>query len=99
DTGSTDGTQELVRRTLGDLPGSLLEHDWVNFGHNREQALQAARELPESRGDDYVLWIDADEELVGAGAAWPELAADGLFLPVEFGDLRYQRLALVRLDR
>lgn len=32
DTGSTDGTQDLIRETLKDIPGELHEVPWVNFG-------------------------------------------------------------------
>ena len=30
DTGSTDGTQALIRELLADLPGTLLERPWVD---------------------------------------------------------------------
>lgn len=43
DTGSTDGTQELVREVLGDIPGELLERPWVDFGHNRSEVFAAIR--------------------------------------------------------
>lgn len=55
DTGSTDGTQALIRRTLRDIPGELYEDRWVNFGHNRTLGLQRARGRA-----DYHLLIDAD---------------------------------------
>jgi glycosyltransferase involved in cell wall biosynthesis len=35
DTGSTDGTQEAIRRHLDGLPGELIERPWVDFAHNR----------------------------------------------------------------
>ncbi len=61
DTGSSDGTQEIVRRELGGLPGELIERVWVDdFAHSRNQALELAR----STGADYALFLDADEELV-----------------------------------
>jgi len=60
DTGSTDGTQKIIQEFLGDLPGELQEHTWVNFGHNRNEALKLAKGK-----SDYVLFIDADEELQG----------------------------------
>ena len=56
DTGSTDGTQDLIRNFMKDIPGELHEREWINFGHNRNEALDLAR----NRGD-YVLFIDADE--------------------------------------
>src|SRR5579883_1017327 len=61
DTGSTDGTQEIIREFLKDIPGELHERPWVNFGHNRNEALKLAKNK-----SDYLLFIDADEELVFA---------------------------------
>ena len=59
DTGSTDGTQDEIRRLLSDVPGSLYERPWVDFGYNRNEALELA-----SGKSDYLLFIDADEELI-----------------------------------
>ena len=58
DTGSTDGTQDLVREVLSGIPGELLEYPWCDFSTNRTQAL-----LPALRTADYVLILDADEDL------------------------------------
>lgn len=58
DTGSTDGTQEIVTKTMEGIPGALYERPWVNFGHNRNEAMKLAR----GKGD-YLLFIDADEEM------------------------------------
>ncbi|MGA9749510.1 MAG: glycosyltransferase, partial [Nocardioides sp.] len=99
DTGSSDATPELVRRTMAGIPGRLLERPWVSFGHNRQESLDAARELPESASDDYVMFIDADEELIDLPDCPPELTADGYHLEVEHAAARYARLAVVRLDR
>jgi glycosyltransferase involved in cell wall biosynthesis len=99
DTGSTDGTQDLVRSAMAGLPGVLLERPWVSFGHNRQEALDAARGLEHAGPDDHVLWLDADEQLVDLPARLPELTADGYHLQVEFGSMRYHRLAVVRLAR
>ena len=60
DTGSKDGTQEIIREFMSDIPGELHERPWVNFAHNRNEALKLAK----GKGD-YVLFIDADEELEG----------------------------------
>ena len=62
DTGSTDGTQEIIKNLLKDKPGELLERPWVNFGHNRNEAL----ELAESWGE-WTLLTDADMVLVDEG--------------------------------
>ena len=58
DTGSDDGTQNIVREFFHDIPGELHERPWVDFAHNRSQALALAR----SHGD-YSLIIDADDVL------------------------------------
>jgi glycosyltransferase involved in cell wall biosynthesis len=76
DTGSTDGTQDLIRRELAGIPGELHERPWRNFGENRSEALELAKGKA-----DYLLIIDADEELeVPAGFVLPELTADQYML-------------------
>lgn len=60
DTGSTDGTQNIVRGELAGIRGELIERPWVDFATNRNEALEHARKL----GCDYVLLIDADEEFI-----------------------------------
>jgi glycosyltransferase involved in cell wall biosynthesis len=94
DTGSSDGTQAIVRRTLADLPGELIERPWVDFSTNRNQALQLA-----AQHGEYALIIDADEVLESdPGFAWPKLDAPGYLLELVYGDTRYRRVALPRLD-
>jgi len=39
DTGSTDGTQELIRHELADIPGTLYEEPFVDFSTSRNRAL------------------------------------------------------------
>ncbi len=91
DTGSTDGTQEIIRAHLADIPGELHERPWRDFAHNRTEALELARDSA-----DYLLFIDADETLRGPDAfAWPELTADAYFLHAEYAGTVYSRCALV----
>jgi len=63
DTGSTDGTPGVIRSWLdqNDLPGAVIERPWVDFSHNRNEALDL---LSDISSIDYVLTIDADEYLV-----------------------------------
>jgi glycosyltransferase involved in cell wall biosynthesis len=104
DTGSSDGTQEIIRETLADIPGELHERPWVNFGHNRTEALELARGKA-----DYIFVIDADEVvegqwpgagggLPGAGAPEPELTADAYLVEIRYGDVVYNRTQLLRAD-
>ena len=62
DTGSTDDTIALIRREMAayGIEGEVHEREWVNFGVNRQQALELA--LAADRCD-WLLFIDADEEL------------------------------------
>ena len=59
DTGSNDGTQEIIRDFMKDMPGELIEVPWVNFSHNRNIALDLARSKA-----DYSLFIDADQQFI-----------------------------------
>src|SRR5262249_10843126 len=94
DTGSSDGTQDIVRRFMGDLPGELIERPWSDFATNRNQALDLAR-----RYGDYALIIDADEVLeTDPGFACGPLGDPGYLLEFVYGPTRYRRFALVRLD-
>ncbi|WOI47614.1 glycosyltransferase [Acidovorax sp. BLS4] len=91
DTGSTDGTQDIVRRFMHDLPGTLHERPWKNFAHNRNEALELAR--PHA---DYLLFIDADEQLrMPAQYRWPALDADGYLFLCDMNGWEYQRNSMV----
>lgn len=60
DTGSSDGTQDIIRSFMAkhNVKGELHERPWINFGHNRNEALRLAKDK-----GDYVFFIDADEYL------------------------------------
>lgn len=62
DTGSTDGTQELIKNFFAEkgIPGELKDFTWIdNFAAARNFALNAVEDKV-----DYGFWIDADEELI-----------------------------------
>ncbi|GHJ92685.1 glycosyl transferase [Streptomyces sp. NE5-10] len=90
DTGSTDGTQDLVRKALAGIPGELVEEPWVDFGHNRSLNMARAR----TRGADFLLLLDADHVLRQDGPL-PELTADAYMLRHE-GEVEYRIKRLVR---
>lgn len=91
DTGSTDGTQDIIRAAMADLPGALVERPWVDFASNRNEALKLAR-----RHGDYVLIIDADDELIiPDGFTMPKLREAGYRLEIIDAQTRYWRNQLV----
>jgi hypothetical protein len=63
DTGSTDGTVDEILTVTSGWPGHLIERPWVNFGENRTQLLEMAREM---RLAKWLLTIDADHVVEAA---------------------------------
>jgi glycosyltransferase involved in cell wall biosynthesis len=92
DTGSNDDTPALIEQSLRGIPGELCHQPWVDFGHNRSEAIALA-----GTRADYLLFIDADEELVmPPGFVWPDLTADAYSFNHHYGNLHYHRAALAR---
>lgn len=92
DTGSTDGTQDIVRATLHDLPGTLVERPWRDFAFNRTESLALAR--PDG---DYSLIIDADDALeIPEDFHMPDLDADSYSVTIDFNGVRYLRPQIVK---
>ena len=97
DTGSTDGTQELIKEIMAsyNIPGELHERAWVDFGTNRTQSLQL------SKGKcDYRLIIDADDVLsISKEGAFNNLTCDSYKIMIKLADLSYYRTQLVKSDQ
>jgi glycosyltransferase involved in cell wall biosynthesis len=96
DTGSSDGTAALIRRVAGTLgmAGEVHQHPWVDFAHNRQRALECA--LASNRCG-WLLFIDADEELIGELPQLRTRLSPGTsyLLDKRHGGLRYAVPALV----
>ena len=62
DNGSTDGTQRIIQDyfKMKKIPGELYTDSWVDFGHNRSEALKKAYNKT-----DYVFIFDADDSIHG----------------------------------
>jgi tetratricopeptide (TPR) repeat protein len=92
DTGSTDGTQEIITTLLKEVPGELHERPWVDFAHNRNEALALAKDK-----GDYLLFIDADEALeCSKSFAFPSLDKDFYHIRLREKDgTEIQRTALI----
>ena len=65
DNGSTDGTQDIIRNFFEEkgIPGFLYQLDWwEGHGVNRDHCIKTA--LAADHGCDWILRVDADEQLV-----------------------------------
>lgn len=90
DTGSSDGTPDLVEELLGDLEGALYRREWIGFGHNKTEALQLAYGTA-----DWLLVLDADMTVEGTlDGAWTP--ADALMVAVrDRSDFEYRLPLLI----
>ena len=94
DTGSTDGTQDIVRAHYREVPGELHERPWRDFGTNRSEALTLA-----SGKADYVLVMDADNVFrAPAGYRFAGLKADGYYITHRYAGIEYG-VAMLLVDR
>lgn len=63
DTGSTDGTQELIKKTLDGVLGQLFEEPFVDFSTSRNRALDL-----HGTATTFAVMPDSDDKLVDAVA-------------------------------
>lgn len=97
DTGSTDGTQQIVLDflKLHGCEGGISEQPWVNFAHNRNEALELAR----PHGDYVFLPLAADLEVVVEDPALKtKLEHPVYMLKRRHGIMEYWNTGLVRSD-
>lgn len=105
DTGSTDNTVELINEwsTKNNIKGNVVVRPWKNFGHNRSESFDVAKEYILSQGYNpsttYAIFLDADMKLV----VKPEfkkslLSLEGYSLMQFHGFLEYYNLRLARFD-
>jgi len=93
DTGSDDGTPDLVRTRLGHLPGELRQSTWVDFGTNRSELVAWATDAAA-----WLLLLDADmtvEADTGLGRQLDGFDADAALVVVD-GGIIYRMPHLVR---
>jgi len=98
DTGSSDDTIELIRREMSGygIEGEVHERPWINFGVNRQQALELALAANKT---DWLLFIDADEELGVSDPKFYEKFEPGVSYELEKhqGEVRYALRQLVNI--
>jgi glycosyltransferase involved in cell wall biosynthesis len=95
DTGSTDGTQDIIRNFFAEkgIPGEVIDHPWKNFEDARNTALNLVKGKA-----DFGFWIDADEQLLldpkfNVDAFKRSLTKfDGANVKVTYGGQNYYRM-------
>lgn len=89
DTGSTDDTIEIINRIMAGIPGEVHQRPWLNFAHNRSEAIRLAQEDGKA---DYLVTLDADEEFRYNDAfKLPELIHDCYRIEMRYNTLVYPR--------
>lgn len=65
DNGSTDGTPEIIKKFFDEkkISGVIYFEPWINFGYNRNHALQKCLSLNNVHNCEYIIRVDADEIL------------------------------------
>lgn len=94
DTGSEDDTVDKIKSVANKLkiPGEIYEREWVNFGYNRQQALTLAIGKA-----DYLLTIDADEELILNDFDFNDLKYDSYSIIRKYANLEYYLPFLINI--
>ncbi|MBZ9743525.1 MULTISPECIES: glycosyltransferase [unclassified Mesorhizobium] len=100
DTGSEDGTQELIRSFLAkhSLQGTVIDEPWRNFAYNRNFALERLRDV---EAVHYAMIIDADDVLIMDPAFDPiafksRMEHDLYDVEVFHGDISFYRPQICR---
>lgn len=91
DTGSWDGTQDIIKNFMSDIPGEIHQHEWQDFSHNRNLSLELAK-----KHGDYVLIIDADDYLqIDDPFVFSNIMGPAYSLEILHGSIKYSRTQLV----
>jgi glycosyltransferase involved in cell wall biosynthesis len=98
DTGSTDGTQELIERFFAarGIPGELHSFPFENFAQARNEALDRAR--TSGLHFDYLLLTDADMELTLQNAAFSNTLTESAYKVLQNSGVTYWNNRLLRRD-
>jgi glycosyltransferase involved in cell wall biosynthesis len=99
DTGSTDGTADLVMQRCASLgiPGSLHHVPFENFEITRNCALDLCRQEPADF--DYILLTDADMELIVADPGFKSGLSAGAYAVRQTNSISYENVRLIRRSR
>ncbi len=106
DTGSTDGTQDIIRKwgEENNIPTFVFDRPFDNFENSRNHALQMAREMAEKQGwkkeETWTHWLDCDETLIVDTKVFDKkkLDKDLYMINTFIGMMKYTRNTFLRMS-
>lgn len=106
DTGSTDGTQDIIRKwgEENEIPTYVFDRPFDNFENSRNHALQMARQMAEEKGwkkeETWTHWLDCDETLVVDKKVFDKkkLDKDLYMINTFIGMMKYTRNTFLRMS-
>ena len=102
DTGSTDGTQDLIKKTMEELgvSGEVHQSDWKGFGDHGNTMGSRTESLNNAKNSDaeYAWVIDADDYVEGKFEYPETMDADCYSLCIGRGDFTWWRNQIFKLS-
>ena len=106
DTGSTDGTQDLIRKwgEENNIPTYVYDRPFDNFCNSRNFAMEMARQMVDKQGwkreECWTGWVDADETLImNKSFNKQKLDKDLYMINTFIGNMKYTRNTFGRCSK
>ena len=106
DTGSTDGTQDIIRKwgEENNVPAYVFDRPFDNFENSRNHAMEMARQMVDKQGwkreECWTHWLDADETLVVDKSFDKQKIDKDLYMINTFiGNMKYTRNTFGRCSK
>lgn len=96
DTGSSDNTKQIIKEYFDsqNIPGEIHDHVWTDFGTNRTQALQLAKDKVK-----WAIMIDADDYIEGNMPTNFDDNFDGYSVRIMRGSFEWKRVQIFNLQK
>lgn len=106
DTGSTDGTQDIIRKwgEENNIPAYVFDRPFDNFCNSRNYAMEMARQMVDKHGwkreETWTGWNDADETLIMDKSFNKQKMDKDLYMINTFiGNMKYTRNTFGRMNK
>ncbi len=102
DTGSTDGTQDMIRKFFEEknIPGEIYQSDWKGFGDHAGKIGSRTEAFQNAKGKaDYAWVIDADDTVEGEFVMPERTDVDAYTLQFSRGEFTWWRTQIFKNNR